>query len=53
MIRKWNNQKVIPTPKTKVGKKQLNLQSGTDTKEYILSRMSKFFPECGHSVTWT
>ena len=32
MIRKWRNQKEIPTPKTEVGTK-LNLQSGTNTKK--------------------
>ena len=40
MIRKWHNQKEIPTPKTEVGKKQ----SGTYTKQTYRKRNEQLFP---------
>ena len=38
MIRKMQNQKEIPTPKTKTGKNKLTI------REHIASRLSSYFP---------
>ena len=51
MIRKWRNQKEIPTPKTKVGK-TINSQVLL-LRKHILSRLSCYFPIGGHSITQT
>ena len=43
MIKKWHNQKEILTPKTKVGK--INLQSGTYTKRTYRKPNEQQFPK--------
>ena len=48
MIRKWCNQKEIPTPKTEVGKNLLNNQVLV-LRKHIVSQVSSYFPIGGHS----
>ena len=52
MIKKWHNQKEIPTPKTEVGKNLINNQVLL-LRKHIVSRVSTYSPIGGHSVTRT
>ena len=44
MIKKWHNQKEIPTPKTEDGKLSKNWQSGSYTKGKYCKPSEQLFP---------